>query len=621
MTAFPLHELVPAPRAIDVREGFLELSATRGVELVGAPPDDASRERIESALDEWGPAEGGQPLRVRTSCGRSEGLAGQAYELEVSSTGVTLRGAGRAGLHHAVATLRQLLRLAGEGRRLPCLRIDDAPAFERRGWMLDVSRDRIPTLATLFRLVDLLADLKGNELQLYMEHTFAYAGHEEVWRGTGALTPAEVRRLDDHCAARGVSLVPNQNCLGHLHHWLVHDRYRPLAEVPEGVEHPFADAKEPFSLCPTDPASLAFVEELLDQLLPCFRAREVNVGLDETFDIGLGRSERAVAERGGGRVYLDHLCAVNDRVRARGRRMQFWADVLLEHPDLVDDVPKDALALLWGYEASHPFDDHARRVAASGLPFVVCPGTSSWQSLAGRTANLLGNLDAAVRAGLAHGAEGVLITDWGDRGHLQPEWASYAGWTLGCALAWNPTPDVDPRDPAHLAVLLDRHVLLDGAGVLGALLLALGRAGERTGVHAPNASPLSLFVTAIHKPFPAEAIEGEPTVAGCEAAADAVRATVARLGAVRSRRADAELLAREVRWVADALVAAAGLGAARLGAGGALDRIAAPERAELAATFRRLAETHGALWLARCRAGGLERSVRWLDRVAEALTP
>ena len=41
-----------------------------------------------------------------------------------------------------------------------------------------------------------------------------------------------------------------------------------------------------FSLNPTDPRSLEFIEGLYDQLLPCFTSRLFNVGCDETFDIG-----------------------------------------------------------------------------------------------------------------------------------------------------------------------------------------------------------------------------------------------------------------------------------------------------------------------------------------------
>src|SRR5690606_20159639 len=153
------------------------------------------------------------------------------------------------------------------------------------------------------------------------------------------------------------------------------------------------------------------------QLLPCFTSGTVNVGLDETFDLGLGRSRTACAERGIGRVYLEHLRAVHRLAAERGRRIQVWADVLMQHPELVPELPRDVTALLWGYEADHPFAREAELVAASGLPFLVCPGTSAWQSFGGRTANMLANIAAAAGSGAAHGAAGMLVTDWGDCGH------------------------------------------------------------------------------------------------------------------------------------------------------------------------------------------------------------
>ena len=79
---------------------------------------------------------------------------------------------------------------------LPVLKIQDQPNFARRGVMLDISRDKVPTLATTLALVELLASLKINELQLYMEHTFAYAGHEQVWQDASPFTGAEIEELD-----------------------------------------------------------------------------------------------------------------------------------------------------------------------------------------------------------------------------------------------------------------------------------------------------------------------------------------------------------------------------------------------------------------------------------------
>ena len=45
--------------------------------------------------------------------------------------------------------------------------------FQHRAYMLDISRDKVPTMSTLRLLVELLARFGYNQLQLYIEHTFA----------------------------------------------------------------------------------------------------------------------------------------------------------------------------------------------------------------------------------------------------------------------------------------------------------------------------------------------------------------------------------------------------------------------------------------------------------------
>lgn len=66
----------------------------------------------------------------------------------------------------------------------------DWPDFEHRGVMLDVSRDRVWTMATLRSLVRRLAAWKVNQVQLYFEHAFQYRGHQDVWEGSGAYSGA-----------------------------------------------------------------------------------------------------------------------------------------------------------------------------------------------------------------------------------------------------------------------------------------------------------------------------------------------------------------------------------------------------------------------------------------------
>ena len=98
-------------------------------------------------------------------------------------------------------------------------------------------------------------------------------------------------------------------------------------------------------LAVTEPGSLKLVQELYDELLPNFSSRQVNIGGDETYDLGQGKSKALVEEKGVGRVYLDFLMSLYREIKARGRTMQFWGDIIVKYPELVAELPRDAIAL------------------------------------------------------------------------------------------------------------------------------------------------------------------------------------------------------------------------------------------------------------------------------------
>ena len=114
----------------------------------------------------------------------------------------------------------------------------------------------------------------------------------------------------------------------------------------------------------------------------------------------------------------------------------FWGDIILQAPELIPELPQDSIALEWGYEHDHAFDERCAKFAEAGIPFYVCPGTSSWNAVAGRTDNALGNLRSAAENGLKHGAIGYLNTDWGDNGHWQYQSTAYLGYVYGAAVSW-----------------------------------------------------------------------------------------------------------------------------------------------------------------------------------------
>ena len=437
----------------------------------------------------------------------------EGYAITIDRKGVRIEFREATGLRVAMATMRQLLRQYD--RRLPCLVIHDWPDFARRGVMLDISRGRVPRLETLLKLAGRLADFKLNELQLYTEHTFAYSKYKSVWQSWGALTGDEIRQLDARCQQLGIDLVPNQNSFGHLQHFLEQPRIKKLAEV----SHPYADAggelvRRPSTLAPNHPGTLPFLRGLYDELLPNFSSQFFNVGCDETWDLGRGRSKKLCAAKGRGRVYLDFLRQIHREVSARGKRMMFWGDIILKYPELIPELhtfgvppsggsgdslqapPKggtpNLIALNWGYEADHPFDREAEIFAKAKIPFYVCPGTSTWQTLIGRHDNALTNMRAAARAGHKHGAMGYLITDWGDGGHPQPLAVSYLPYLAGASLSWC----AKTFDEAKLIPVLNRDVFKDPTGNAAKAAFALGWAHRKLKFTAPNETPLGTVIAA-----------------------------------------------------------------------------------------------------------------------------
>ena len=527
-------------------------------------------------------------------------LRPQGYRLTLSSQGeVTIAAADEAGAFYARQTLAQLRRQLGDDAWVVG-EIEDWPDFPVRGVMLDISRDKVPTMATLFVLVDLFAELKINQLQLYTEHTFAYAGHPDVWRDASPMTPTEIRELDRYCRARFIELVPNQNSFGHMARWLKHPRYEPLAEKPDGFTFPWGTKHDGgFSLNPLDPRSLALVESLYDELLPNFSSRIINVGCDETFDLGLGKSRAECERRGKERVYLDFLLKIHDAVTRRGRTMQFWGDIVLHEPELIPQLPKDVIALNWGYDADHPFEKETRAFADAGVPFYVCPGTSSWLSITGRTDNALANLKSAAVNGLANGAIGYLNTDWGDLGHLQYLPVSFLGFVAGAACAWC----YETNQTLDLARCLDLHVFRDVAGVMGRLMHDLGNVYQE--VKTPMAMSTRLFWSLVGGEERRKLWE-VITPAEFDDAESRLNEIVERLDAARMTRADAVLVADEIRNAAAMLRFACHQGRRRLG-------VATMADDALLAWLDDIIAEHRRLWLARNRVGGLADSCRQLE--------
>jgi hexosaminidase len=528
-------------------------------------------------------------------------LPAEGYVLAMTADAVELAGADDAGLFYGQATLDQLVRV-NDGA-LPAGTIRDHPDLAVRGVMLDVSRDKVPTMETLRALVDRLAACKINQVQLYIEHTFAYRDHPDVHAGASPLTAEDIVELDEFCRQRHVELVPNQNCLGHMNRWLAHERYRSLAIAPDGFVDPFGITRPAMTIEPGHPGSLALVRELLAELLPLFGSRRVHVGLDEAWELPADRIQD----------YLGWVRTLRGLPELDGREMLMWGDMVSGRPDLLTALPSGVTVCQWGYDDWHPFDERCAVAAAAGVPFWVAPGTSSWLSILGRVTNAVATCRRAAEAAMAHGGRGFLNTDWGDQGHLQQAVVSEPAFAYGAAVSWCLASNAD----LDLTAALNEHVFADGTGRLAKAVVDLGDVHRLVTPQFPNMSALVANFYYPQLPVGRGLTDGLTSeeleeVAEClDRSREAARQSL-------PARADGDLLVEETVFGADLVALLVRDARERLAVGGRIESMSDQVRSALAAELDGLVDRYRELWLKRNRPGGLSDSLAWLENLRSA---
>lgn len=356
--------------------------------------------------------------------------ATESYRISIAKEGISLFAGTDAAAYYAVQTLCELIRL--HGKALPACEIRDSPDLARRAVYLDCSRGKVPAVTTVKRLVEQLSRWKINELQMYIENVFTFRQHPTIGRGFSAYTPEELLEIQDHCRLYHVDFVPSLTSFGHFERILSLPAYRHLGELPGHYALPGGT-----TLCPGDPGSIKLVADMYAEFLPLFESVNFNACCDETWELGKGRSKRRVDRIGTGRVYLAFIKQLHRLCEKHGKRMNIWSDIVLNHPDCIPDVPENTVMLNWDYSPDGSRIPRTGAFAKAGLPFMVCPGTSDWQSHGTHLPNAIRNVAVFAAAARKHGAEGMLNTEWGDAGHRNPLGVNMHGYAHGAAHAWN----------------------------------------------------------------------------------------------------------------------------------------------------------------------------------------
>lgn len=458
--------LVPKPQKISILEGFFEHVLIENVNFEPFLDDRIFKElkKINICIKKT------ESFDVPLLFELDQSMTEEQYKIQINSKQIIVVASTLKGAFYAIKTLQQILK----EDKIPCMEIDDYPDLKLRGVMLDISRSKVPTLSTLKKLVDKFATLKLNHLELYVEgFSFEYESfRKEIEINNNYLPLDDFIELQSYCEENFIDLVPNQNGFGHMGDWLALDEYKDLAECPDGFF--IWGAHRPSStLDPSNPKSVQLVKKMYDDMLPHFKSKYFNMDFDEPFELGHGKSKQLVEELGISNVFVDFFNKLSDYVMTTYHKIpMLWGDVLIKHPEALSKLPKDAVFIDWGYNHRYDFETHAKLLSESGINFAVAPGTVSWGNILGNFLDMEGSIAHAAAAVKKYGGEGLIVTDWGDIGHLQYLPVSYSGFSYAAIKAWSDGDEtdiiegvnlfIDDKKLSELIVKLSKFIPLEG---------------------------------------------------------------------------------------------------------------------------------------------------------------
>ena len=314
------------------------------------------------------------------------------HKILINKTSIDIWAEKPEDLFIAIQTVKVMLLLS-ETNQLPLMEIEDWADIEKRGVMLDISRDRVISLTSLQALIDGYSLIRINQLLLYIEHTFEYEGHQQIYEGSSPFTKKDILFLDEYCARCGIELIINQNSFGHMERFLAHDAYKPLGENPNGFTDPWGHFRSvDTTISPVSPGVIPLFTDLYSQIAPLTRSHYFHIGGDEPWGFGEGRSKEECDKKGIENVYLEYMEELYSIVSSLDKKMMMWADFVLKYPSIISKLPKDVTLFQWGYEENHPIASECSLLEQTGRDFYVCCGTSAWNSVSGRWYNAIGHI-------------------------------------------------------------------------------------------------------------------------------------------------------------------------------------------------------------------------------------
>ena len=364
---------------------------------------------------------------------RKANLDEEEFKIDVKIDNIIIQCSTFKSAYYATLVLQDILK----DKRTYELSLHDYPNVKIRGIMIDISRNKVPKLETLKKMIYDFSLMRINHVELYVEgFSFEMKSFEEIHLDENYLTIQELKELEKYCQDYFIDLVPNANGFGHMAEFLKLDQYKHLGECEDEIDL-WGFKRDPATLDFRNPESLELVKRIYQDIIPLYKSKYFNMDCDEPMELGWGKNKEYVNEVGEANCYLEYVNKLVDVVKSYHKIPMIWGDVLVRHKEVLGKLPKDLIFIDWGYGHTYDFDTHAKALSEQNVQFMTAPGTNTWATILGKDIDMKGSTDHAVDACIKYKGLGVLNTDWGDFGHLQYLPSSYPGFIYCSYKSWS----------------------------------------------------------------------------------------------------------------------------------------------------------------------------------------
>lgn len=306
--------------------------------------------------------------------------------------------------------------------------ITETPQFNMSGVMLDASRNAVPTVNEVEKLLVHMALIGLDTLMLYTEDTYEVKEYPYFGYMRGRYTYEELKNCDEYAEKLGIDIIPCIQTLGHLQEAI---KWNYAAKFKDTDDILLVDEAETY----------IFLESCLKAASEPFRTNRIHIGMDETFQLGLGK----YLEKNGYEHHIDimnrHLQKVVSITDKLGLKPMIWSDMyyplFAENNTYMDktgniraDIQKgipNIEFVYWNYyrKEQEVYERDIQNHKRLGSKPIFAGGAWTWNGLAPNYGKAIVTTEAAISACKKTGIEQIFVTLWGDNGAETPFAAAY----------------------------------------------------------------------------------------------------------------------------------------------------------------------------------------------------